>query len=253
MSAEQLQRQQERQASIAQLEENCGELTKTAGLDYPAWLLRAAKAGHLNSQLNYVRDESYLARAAVERPELVRQFVQNAAKFMTESVALGISDNLEPLAVALAESDAEPMPSANWLSMTVDYDPVLARTYMHTYARELKARFASVPLSTDPKTRALELELVNHWTFAGEHRARLDKYDQNLSADQIATSNAAVELLLRDRKRAAAELVSRMSAGDIHLLNGGSRNLSDPRNNSTTRLAEAARMCETNLVSRGND
>ena len=231
---------------VEQLERSCGNLAQTATLDYPSWLLRAGLAGHLGAKSRYAADDSYLTRAAIERPELVRQYAQYAAAFLTENVVQGGSDALEKLAAALIESDTPaPLMPGTWLGLTVKQDPVLARTYMQTLARERQSRSQGFTLSTDPAQRDMEEKYLQSITFTGESRAELDRFDQALSAAQIAASDLAVIRLIRERTLAAAELTSKIRAVDMHRFGAGTRTFAH-RSLQESIAADAA-MCDTGI------
>lgn len=211
-------------ANVAQLEQSCGVLAETAALDYPGWLLKAALSGHLGAKSRYVKDDHYLVRAAIQRPELVQQYLQNAPKLLTELTVLGQPDLLQTFASALVESDSQ-APSQQqaqtqtaWLALAVPYDPVLARTYMQTLARVRQMQLQGIELSNDPARREGEIRAIQEIAFTGENQAALTRFDQNLSVEQIKTSDAAVISLMQARAQAEAEFASKITAADMHRL-----------------------------------
>lgn len=188
---------------ILRLEQRCGIFTQTAALDAAHWRLRAALGGNHFAKKEYVRDTSYLARAALQRPELVRLYAVHAPEFLREAISEGDRGALLTLASALRKY---PNVSANfdhWLRWAVKPDPVLARTYAQTYLREYQLTFQNTPLPTDPNKQ--KQELFRRSTIE-QSLADLQSFNQGLTQAQIDASDKQTEELMRKRAAGVAAM-----------------------------------------------
>ena len=197
-------------AEFSKLEQSCGSLVATAALEAPLWQLRAALGGNQYAKSRYASNTSYLQRAAIERPELVRLYVENAPNFWREEIAMGNSDALLQMASVLVSSEHPSGQTAQGtLRWALTPDPALARTYMQTFAREQQIFLQNNPLSTRSEKYARQMISRNAQSYAVGRKGELDQFDVGLSPQQIEASNRQAEALVRERAPARVARAAR--------------------------------------------
>ena len=210
---------------IQRIERICGTHERDAELEYPKWLLRAALAGHNASKSSYLSDQSYLPRAAVERPELVQLYVKHASEFLREGIQSGNRGALQMSAEVFAapeNPEADRMQS-NWLRFTFPPDRILARTYRYAYVRENYALMQD-RINTMPAGQRAEQQRFLAMNSLEGLSEQLGFYDHGLTPSELRASDLQVDALLLQRAARQRDRLTKISPATMQQIAALQRN-----------------------------
>jgi hypothetical protein len=206
-------RQQELLDQTALIAKHCGRHTdKNLKFEQAQFRLQAAIAGHWPSANRYANDTSYLAQAAILRPDLVQAFRRYAPQFLEHGISTGRT-NLQTVAAIYSTivPSVGVSSASDWQRASVVPDQQRAHALALAAMQEEIANYDAMRT----QIAAEKLQLVD----PREHLAGLLlQTSQGLNEAQRALSLQQANALVAQRNRMKAELMSNISATTAHRL-----------------------------------